>query len=186
MTNRIKQILLTSLLIVGASTVTALDTIGLVNLVEIYAINQIDDQRGYCLDIKGHKLKAKIERGLQAHTCYSYQGEIAVDQGFDPVKLTKNDFFFPAFGVCMEATDFKSAATLKLAKCNNKRLQDFKWDNYGRIYLGGDSKLCVTIASDKARDGGGGSPVHRIRNLSLEFCRVDVNPYQIWAIRKVK
>ncbi len=75
MTNRIKQILLTSLLIVGASTVRALDTIGLVNLVEIYAINQIDDQRGYCLDIKGHKLKAKIERGLQAHTCYSYQGE---------------------------------------------------------------------------------------------------------------
>ena len=73
MTNKIKQILLTSLLIVGASTVRALDTIGLVNLVEIYAINQIDDKRGYCLDIKGHKLKAKIERGLQAHTCYSYQ-----------------------------------------------------------------------------------------------------------------
>ena len=51
MTNKIKQILLTSLLIVGASTVRALDTIGLVNLVEIYAINQLDDQRGYCLDI---------------------------------------------------------------------------------------------------------------------------------------
>ena len=157
-----------------------------VKLVEIKLINNLDDKRGFCVDIKGHKNRAKIERGLQAHTCYSYQGVIAVDQDFDPVKLTKNEFFFSAFDVCIEATGAKSSATLKLAKCNNKRLQDFKWDNYGRIYLGGDSKLCVTIASDKARDGGGGSPVHRIRNLSLEFCRVDVNPYQIWAIRKVK
>ena len=90
-----KQILLTSLLIIGASTVRAVDTSGSVSLVEIYAMNQIDDQRGYCLDIKGHKSKAKIERGLQAHTCYSYQGKIAVGQGFDPDKLTKNGFSFP-------------------------------------------------------------------------------------------
>ena len=181
-----KQILLTSLLIIGASTVRAVDTSGSVNLVEIYAMAQIDDQRGYCLDIKGHKSKAKIERGLQAHTCYSYQGKIAVDQGFDPDKLTKNGFFFPAFGVCMEAAAAKSSATLKLDECNNKRLQDFKWDNYGRIYLGGDTELCITIAQGKARDGGGGSPVHKIRNLSMEFCGDDIDPYQIWAMRKVK
>ena len=51
------------------------------------------------MEIKGHKSKAKIERGLQANTFYSYQGEVAVDQDFDPDKLTKNGFFFPAFGV---------------------------------------------------------------------------------------
>ena len=54
--------------------------------VEIYALNQLDEYRGYCLDIKGHKLKARTNKGLQAHTCYSYQGEIAVDQGFDSLK----------------------------------------------------------------------------------------------------
>ena len=52
-------------------------------IVEIYSLDQMDDQRGYCIDIKGHKSKAKIVSGLQAHTCYSYQGSIAVDQGFD-------------------------------------------------------------------------------------------------------
>ncbi len=51
-------------------------------IVEIYSLDQMDDQRGYCIDIKGHKSKAKIDSGLQAHTCYSYQGSIAVDQGF--------------------------------------------------------------------------------------------------------
>ena len=50
--------------------------------VEIYLLNQLDDPRGFCIDI-GHKLKAKIDKGLQAHTCYSYQGEISPDQGFN-------------------------------------------------------------------------------------------------------
>ena len=54
-----------------------------VNLVEIKLLDNLDDKRGFCIDIKGHKSKAKIERGLQAHTCYSYQGDIAVEQGFD-------------------------------------------------------------------------------------------------------
>ena len=50
-------------------------------IVEIYSINQMDDDRGFCIDIRGHKSKAKVNRGLQAHTCYSYQGEVAIDQG---------------------------------------------------------------------------------------------------------
>ena len=40
--------------------------------VEIYLLNQLDDPRGFCIDIRGHKLKAKIDKGLQVHTCYSY------------------------------------------------------------------------------------------------------------------
>ena len=60
--------------------------------VEIYLLNQLDDPRGFCIDIKGHKFKAQINKGLQAHTCYSYQGEISPDQGFNSLKLTKNQF----------------------------------------------------------------------------------------------
>ena len=37
-------------------------------LVEIYSLNPMDDDRGFCIDIRGHKLKAKVYRGLQAHT----------------------------------------------------------------------------------------------------------------------
>ena len=181
-----KNTLLTISLIIGATVMSAVDAIGLGNLVEIYSINQIDDNRGYCFDIKGHKSNAKIDKGLQAHTCYSHQGEIAVDQGFDVVNLKNSDFFLPAFGVCMEATAATSAATLKLGVCNNKRLQDFKWDNHGRIYLDGNTKLCVTIAKGKARNGGGGSPVHKIRNLSMELCGAGIDSFQIWASRKVK
>ena len=66
-----KNILLTMSVMIGATVVSAVDATGLANLVEIYSINQIDDYRGYCFDIKGHKSNAKIDKGLQAHTCYS-------------------------------------------------------------------------------------------------------------------
>ena len=60
--------------------------------VEIYLLNQLDDSRGFCIDIRGHKLKAKIDKGLQAHTCYSYQGKISPDQGFDSLIGAHIDF----------------------------------------------------------------------------------------------
>ena len=63
--------------------------------VEIHLINQLDDPRGFCIDIRGHKFKANIDRGLQAHTCYSYQGKISPDQGFSSLQLTKNQFILP-------------------------------------------------------------------------------------------
>ena len=52
-------------------------------LAEIFLLNNLDENRGYCLDIKGYKSNADPTRGLQAHTFYSYQGSIAVDVGFD-------------------------------------------------------------------------------------------------------
>ena len=52
-------------------------------VVEIYLLETLDESRGFCLDIKGYKSNANIDNGLQAHTCYSYQGMVAVDQGFD-------------------------------------------------------------------------------------------------------
>ena len=65
--------------------------------VEIYLIDPLDEDRGYCIDIKGHKSKAKIQRGLQAHTCYSYQGKIAVDQAFDSFLFGKNILYLSVF-----------------------------------------------------------------------------------------
>ena len=153
--------------------------------VEIYTLDKLDQFRGYCLDIKGHKLKAKTNKGLQAHTCYSYQGEIAVDQGFDSLKLPQNQFFLPAFDVCMEAASVSASATIKLNTCNFGTLQKFEWDTKGRIHPMSDIKSCLTVAQGQSRKGGGESPFHLIRNLSLEPCRDALNPYQIWGIRKI-
>ena len=152
--------------------------------VEIYLLNQLDDPRGFCIDIKGHKLKAQINKGLQAHTCYSYQGEISPDQGFNSLKLTKNQFILPFFNICMEASSFKPSTNLKLGKCDRNKLQNFEWSNKNEIRLISNRKLCLTVDQGQSKKGGGGTPVHLMRNLSLELCTESLNPYQTWSVRK--
>jgi hypothetical protein len=152
--------------------------------VEVYLLNQLDDSRGFCIDIKGHKLKAQTNKGLQAHTCYSYQGEISPDQGFNSRKLTKNQFILPSFNVCMEASSLNPSANLRLRKCDRNTLQNFEWSNENKIYLIGNRKLCLTVDQGQSKKGGGGYPVHLMRNLSLELCTESLNPYQAWGTRK--
>ena len=151
---------------------------------EIYLLNQLDDPRGFCIDIKGHKFKAQINKGLQAHTCYSYQGEISPDQGFNSRKLTKNQFILTSFNVCMEASSLTPSAHLRLRKCNRNKLQNFEWSDKNKIHLISSRKLCLTVDQEQSKKGGGGSPVHLIRNLSLELCAESLNPYQTWSVRK--
>ena len=153
------------------------------NLVEIYSLDQMDDPRGFCIDIRGHKSKAKTNSGLQAHTCYSYQGSIAVDQGFDLLRLDKGQFRLPAFDVCMEADSNTASASLRLSECQDEELQKFEWDNNGRIYLISNMKLCLTVTQGKSRKGGGGSPIHLMRNLSLELCGDKLQAFQMWGAR---
>jgi hypothetical protein len=154
------------------------------NSVEIYLLDQLDDTRGFCIDMKGHKLKAQINKELQAHTCYSYQGEISPDQGFNSLKLTKNQFILPSFNVCMEASSITPSSKLRLRKCDRNKLQNFELSNKNKIRLISNRKLCLTVAQGHSKNGGGGSPVHLIRNLSLELCSKSLNPYQAWSVRK--
>jgi hypothetical protein len=174
--NKILAIILLGLLLIAPSQAD--------DSVEIYLLNQLDDSRGFCIDIKGHKLKAQINKGLQAHTCYSYQGEISPDQGFNSRKLIKNQFILTSFNVCMEASSLTPSANLKLRKCDRNKLQNFEWSNKNKIHLIVNKKLCLTVDQGRSKKGGGGSPVHLMRNLSLELCAESLNPYQTWSIRK--
>ena len=151
--------------------------------VEIFLINNLDESRGFCLDIKGYKSSASIDKGLQAHTCYSYQGAIAVDQGFELVRLNDNEFFMPNFDVCMESESSEKSSNLILKSCSKKELQKFILNNDGKIYLEGNKNLCLTITQENSREGGGSDPVHLIRDISMETCDESLSLYQAWGKR---
>ena len=155
-----------------------------VDLVEIKLLNNLDDKRGFCIDIKGHKFKAKISRGIQAHSCYSYQGKIAVDQGLDANKLKQKQLFFPYFDVCVHPTSSKNPLNLNLLKCDNTEEFVFSEDN--TIRLKNNTNLCLTVAEGNSRKGGGGSPIHLIRNLSMKTCNQQNSVYKTWGIRGFK
>ena len=152
---------------------------------EIYLLEQLNENRGYCIDIKGSKLNADPDNGLQAHTCYSYQGEVSVDQGFDNVKIDEDEFYMPFFEVCMEAENTSVSSILKLKVCNKNVKQKFKFNSNEEIVLIDNTNLCLTV-SENSREGGGGTPTHLIRDLILDNCSADISTRQRWGLRKAQ
>ena len=154
------------------------------SIVEIYLLDPLEDSRNFCIDIVGSKANADTQRGLQAHTCYSYQGEITVDQGFDKHQISEHEFSMPGFDVCM--TFNSTSNDLALSVCNGSELQKFTFLTNGNIVVDSDPNLCVTVAQNDAREGGGGNPVHLIRELKIEECRESLSMYQSWGTRSTK
>ena len=154
------------------------------SIVEIYLLDPLEDSRNFCVDIVGSKANADTQRGLQAHTCYSYQGEISVDQGFDKNRISEYEFFMPSFEVCM--TFNSTDNDLALSVCNGSELQKFTFLTNGNIVVNSDPNLCVTVDQNDAREGGGGNPVHLIRELKTEECQESLSIYQSWGIRSTK
>lgn len=152
------------------------------DVVEVLLIDRLDDQRGFCLDIRGYKQRAKPDRGLQSHSCYSYQGQLGVDQGFDSDAIKAGRFHMPGFDVCMSAPG-EAGARLGLAKCDGSPRQEFSMNANGEIVAKSAPKLCVTVAGGESREGGGGRPVHLIRGLTLETCDEGRAKYQRWRLR---
>ena len=152
--------------------------------IEIYLLDTLNDSRSYCIDMIGYKNDADPSKSLQAHSCYSYQGEISVDQGFDQTKIVNEEFYITHFEVCMEAEKIEKSSTLGLENCDKSDKQKFILQGDGRIHPKINLTLCLTV-SENVREGGGGNPPHLIRNLTLENCDDKILSRQKWGIRGV-
>jgi hypothetical protein len=152
-------------------------------LVEVVLAAPLDEPRGYCLDIVGHQKKARPEGGLQAHSCYSYQGRLGVDQAFDAARLAAGEFRLPAFAVCVAASALQPGASLALSPCDGSDRQRFSLPSGGHIVPEAAAHLCLTVADGVGRPGGGGKPVHLLRQLTLERCDAARAAHQAWRLR---
>jgi len=150
---------------------------------EIRLVAPLDEPRGYCVDMVGSKQRARIDRPLQAHTCYGYQGAIAVDQGIDPEALGAGRVRFARFDVCMRIDGTQSGASLSLAPCADVREQRFQLTSDGEMRPTAAPDRCLTVAGGPSAEGAGGTPVHRRRALSLETCDAAHAERQRWQVR---
>ena len=155
---------------------------GFAETVEVYLLNNLNDTRGFCIDMTGYKTNADVNKALQAHSCYSYQGSVSVDQGFDVSKISNGEFNLPFFNVCMEVENAESFSGLILRGCDKNPKQQFVFEGDGKIKPVNDLSLCLTASGDY-REGGGGSPVHLIRDLLLSACDASFSSRQSWGIR---
>jgi hypothetical protein len=152
-------------------------------LVEIRLIDDIDEARGYCLDIAGGRgTNAPLDKGLQAHTCYDYAGSLLEDQSFDEALIEQGTFRIPYFDVCMSVSPLEAGAPVMLAPCAAEDSQQFSLESNGNLIATASPELCVTASSTEKREGRGGEPVHVMRPLTLQPCSDDNKAYQAWTI----
>jgi hypothetical protein len=151
--------------------------------VEVTLKDNLDgDLNGYCLDIKGGGQNIDPSRGLQAHTCYSYRGDLGPDQAIDPDGVAGGKFKIPAFDVCATLEAKEAGSEIALSACDGSESQQFDIAENGAISPRNAPGMCLTAGKETAFGRGGTSP-HQIKTLTLQSCGDDLAAYQEWYTR---
>jgi hypothetical protein len=151
--------------------------------VEVTLLDKLDEARGFCFDTLGFQTRARPEEGLQTHSCYSYQGQLAVDQAFDADQIPDGIFRIIDFDLCMTLTGTSAGSKFALEPCDGGALQQFEHRDNGRVMAKAAPGNCATASEGPSRHGGGGEPVHLIRDLTLEVCDPSRDTRQQWRLR---
>ena len=105
-----------------------------------------------------------------------------MDQAFDKSLIASGKFYLPAFDVCMEAENSSQGSRLILTSCADQHLQKFDLNSANEIRLVVNNGLCLAVNDGKSKEGGGGTPVHLMRRLTLEYCATTKDKYKHWRI----
>ncbi len=151
--------------------------------VEVTLKDRLDgDLNGYCLDIRGGGQNIDPSQGLQAHTCYSYRGDLGPDQAFDPELMATGEFKVIAFDVCATMEGTQAGAEVALSACDGSELQQFDFSADGGISPKSAPGMCLTAGNETTFGMGGTSP-HQIKTLTLQQCSDTLAAYQEWYAR---
>jgi len=151
--------------------------------VEVTLKDSLDgDLNGYCLDIKGGGQNINPADGLQAHTCYSYRGDLGSDQAIDPEGVTRGEFKIVAFEVCATMQGTEAGAEVALSACDGSEMQQFDFTENGYISPKTAPGMCLTAGKETTFGRGGTSP-HQIKTLTLQSCGDELTTYQEWYTR---
>lgn len=152
--------------------------------VEVMLVDRLDgDLNNFCLDIVGGKLNANPADGMQAHTCYSYQGELGVDQAIDPAGIAKGEFKVVGFDVCATMPSLAAGSSVALAACDGSDAQKFDMTASGTITPRSAPDMCLTAGKETTL-GNNGQSRHQIKALTLQPCSADLISYQQWSTRE--
>ena len=154
---------------------------------EIVLVEHIPGEaRGWCIDSAGHQQNAIMAGGVHAHTCYSYEGSIAVDQGFSLEDIEARGIFrLVEFDHCMSMAIREPDSWIALTPCDGRIEQQFEITDDGRIKSRAAPELGITLGLDMVF-GGGGNPIHKIRTSTLDTCSDEKAKYQRWRFRDNK
>ncbi len=153
--------------------------------VEVKLIAPIEEDRGWCLDLRGRMNNATPIGGVHGHTCDTYSGNgPIVDQAFSMETIMEDDEFrLLAFNdKCMTLYEPNAGSFVSMETCDGRDTQAIMMNESGQIIPKMTPELCLTAGS-VVLPGGGGDPLHLMRDISFEVCDSDVNELQLWEFR---
>ena len=140
----------------------------------------LDEPRGLCVDIPGHRDRVDVTRPLVVHTCK--WGVWNLDQRFDAVAVDVGLLVMPAYRLCVGAVAAQHAAHIVLAECDGDVLRSWLPVG-GRFQVVADPNFCLTVGAEPSQLTPGGRRLpsrHVARSLTLESCRDSARERQIW------
>ncbi len=148
----------------------------------IKSVAPLDEPRGLCLDIPGHRDRVNVKAAMVVHTCK--WGLWNHDERFDRVAITRGELRMPAYDLCVGATGTEDGARLALFSCNGHPDRIWRWSE-GRFRLEGAPEMCLTIGPEPSQLTRGGRRLpsrHVARSLALHPCREADRDRQVWEL----
>ncbi len=142
------------------------------------SMHELEDPRGYCLDIPGFGAQMRIDAPITTHSCkYSLPG-FDVDEIFEhadgKLRLVNYDR-------CLSADSMESGrADVHSIDCDEAHPWQVHGD--GRVTPSADSSQCLTLAAERVfvNTAIGTVPPYSSRAVSLESCTADASYRQRW------
>lgn len=155
-----------------------------VTLAEIKLIAPLEENRGWCVDLFAHLTNAIPVGGFQGHNCFLYDAEQPTeDQGFDSeMYLSEGVIRIVYFDLCMTLHEPNAGSFVASEPCTGDDIQKFDIKDTGEIVPVAAPDLCLTMGS-RIVTGGGGNPIHLIRQLTFEDCDSSIAERQQWELR---
>ena len=153
--------------------------------VEVKLIAAIEEDRGWCLDLRGRLTNAQPIGGLHGHTCDSYAGNgLAPDQAYALESIQeKSEFRLIEYNdKCMTLYETQAGSFISMETCDGRATQQMTMNESGQIFPKMMPELCLTMNS-VVEPGGGGSPLHLMRDVTFDDCDSEINERQLWELR---
>ena len=139
---------------------------------------ELEDPRGYCLDIPGFGARMQLDAPITTHTCkYSLPG-FDVDEIFEhadgKLRLVNYDR-------CLSADSMEAgSAVVNSIDCGDAHPWEVHAD--GRVTPAADSRQCLTLAAERVfvNTSIGTVPPYSSRAITLERCTANASYRQRW------
>lgn len=174
----------TAFLFAALFTASFFQTASAVTLAELKLKAPLEEHRGWCVDLFGHLTGGIPAGGFQGHNCFLYDAEQPTeDQGFDSEMFLENGVIrLVHFDICMTLHEPNAGSFVASEPCTGEDIQKFDVKDTGEIVSVAAPDLCLTVGT-RIVTGGGGSPIHLIRQLSFENCDSSIAERQQWELR---